>query len=638
MDSPECLEKVTDMSSEKKSQQSLLKQRVPILAWLPKYTSEDAVADMIAGITVGLTVMPQALAYAALAGLEPQYGLYSSFFGCFVYTIFGSCKDITIGPAALMSLMTYEQVYNRNSDYAVLLCFLSGCVMVIMAICRLGVLVEFISQPVTVGFTTATSVIIVVSQIKGLLGLSFKSEGFIPTLKKIAENIHETKMWDTTMGVVCIIILLFLRKVKDFVVADKHSPKQKRVLAKGLWLLSTSRNALVVVICSLISFVLQSNDPNNVPFKLTGAVRSGIPPFQLPPFSTQIRNETIGFTEMVSDLGSSIFLVPIIAVLGNVAIAKAFASGGTVDATQELLTLAGCNLLGSFVSSMPVTGSFSRSAVNHASGVRTPMGGVYTGVLLLLALGILTPYFYYIPKASLAAVIISAVIFMIEYEVIKPMWKASRKDLLPMFITFVVCLLVGVELGILIGVGTNIALLLIYAARPDIYIEKIQTFNGAEYIRVKPSSSIHFPGVEHFRNSVLRAASSHLPVVLDCSLMHTTDFTTAKSISSLLNDFTKRSQAIFFTNIKPSLLAVLSPICTKNFVHVQTNEELIRRVIDVQKNGIPDDITQVATELGDLTHRNKRLKPMEIEERKDCDEPLLQYCMKATVGSGNPSV
>ncbi|XP_014288462.1 sodium-independent sulfate anion transporter isoform X2 [Halyomorpha halys] len=615
---------------------TFIEKRIPIVSWLPKYNTEDLVADLIAGVTVGLTVMPQALAYAALAGLEPQYGLYSSFLGCFVYTVFGSCKDITIGPTALMSLMTYQQVYNRNEDYAVLLCFLSGCLMVLMAVLRLGVLVEFISQPVTVGFTTATSVIIVVSQIKGLLGLSFTSEGFVPTLMKIAENIHETKFWDTTLGLVCIAILLLLRKVKDLVVVDKRSPKQKRVIAKCLWLLSTSRNALVVVVCSFISFVLHNNNNGSVPYKMTGAVRSGIPAVQLPPFSTKIGNETVGFIEMVSGLGSSIILVPIIAVLGNVAIAKAFASGGSVDATQELLTLAGCNLLGSFVSSMPVTGSFSRSAVNHASGVRTPMGGVYTGVLLLLALGVLTPYFYYIPKASLAAVIICAVIFMIEYEVIKPMWKASRKDLVPMFTTFCVCLLIGVELGILIGVATNIALLLIYAARPDIYIEKSQENNGTEYTRVKPSSSIHFPGVEHFRTAVLQAAETNLPVVIDCTFMQTTDFTTAKSISVLLNEFYKRHQALFFFNVKPTLAAVLSPICTKHFVMISNNDELARALQDVHKNGISDEITQVSTELSDLTHRNKRPKGLELEEK--CEEPLLTYCMKATMVSGNPSI
>lgn len=172
--------------------------------------------------------------------------------------------------------------------------------------------------------------------------------------------------------------------------------KRQRILTKALWLISTARNAIVVVICSTIAYKLETSSSS--PFVLTGPVRPGLPSFSLPPFSTQVNNRTLNFLEMCTELGPSIVLVPIIGVLGNVAIAKAFASGNQVDATQELITLGICNVLGSCASSMPVTGSFSRSAVNHASGVKTPMGGLYTAILILPALTLLTPYFYFIPK------------------------------------------------------------------------------------------------------------------------------------------------------------------------------------------------------------------------------------------------
>ncbi|PSN39859.1 Sodium-independent sulfate anion transporter [Blattella germanica] len=386
---------------------------VPILSWMPLYNSHKFISDLIAGVTVGLTVMPQSLAYATLAGLEPQYGLYSAFVGCFIYVLFGSCKDITIGPTALMALMTYQQVIGRNADFAVLLCFLTGCVQLLMGILHLGVLVDFISIPVTVGFTSATSVIIACSQLKGLLGLKFQASGFLETVSAVGSNIHKTRLWDSALGFICIAVLLLLRKLKDLKLGPKDGkPNQRqKTIMKTLWLISTARNIIIVVICSVLAYVLhQENSEEEPTFILT---------------------------------------VPVIGVLGNVAIAKAFSSGDSVDATQELLTLGICNLLGSFASSFPVTGSFSRSAVNHASGV-----------LILLSLGLLTPYFYFIPKASLAAVIICAVIFMIEYEVVKPMWRSSRKDLIPTFVTFIACLVIGVELGILIGVGINLAFLL----------------------------------------------------------------------------------------------------------------------------------------------------------------------------------
>lgn len=178
---------------------------------------------------------------------------------------------------------------------------------------------------------------------------------------------------------------------------EKKASTCQRILSKTIWMLSTARNAIIVIICSVIAYNMNTSESNN-PFILTGKVRSGLPSFGSPPFSTQVNNHTISFMEMCSELGTSIVLVPIIGVLGNVAIAKAFANGGKIDATQELLTLGICNLLGSCASAMPVTGSFSRSAVNHASGVKTPMGGLYTGVLILLALSLLTPYFYFIPK------------------------------------------------------------------------------------------------------------------------------------------------------------------------------------------------------------------------------------------------
>lgn len=175
--------------------------------------------------------------------------------------------------------------------------------------------------------------------------------------------------------------------------------RQREILAKIIWLISTARNAIIVIVCSTIAYKMEATE-SGAPFVLTGPVKSGLPTFSLPPFSTRMNDRDLTFIEMCTELGPAIFLVPIIGVLGNVAIAKAFANGASVDATQELLTLGLCNIFGSCASSMPVTGSFSRSAVNHASGVKTPMAGLYTGLLIILALSLLTPYFYFIPKGS----------------------------------------------------------------------------------------------------------------------------------------------------------------------------------------------------------------------------------------------
>lgn len=552
-------------------------KRLPISKWLPEYNSEKAIADLIAGITVGLTVIPQALAYATLAGLDPQYGLYASFMGCFIYVLFGSCKDITLGPTALMALMTYQQIQGRNTDYAILLCFLTGIVQLLMGVLHLGVLIDFISVPVTVGFTSATSVIIAVSQLKGLLGLQFKSSGFLDTLKKVVTNISEARLADSTLGVTCIVILLLMRKMKDI-----NLPPGQKGLKKALWLLSTSRNAIVVIICSVLAFILEGQD--NSPFRLTGTVRAGLPPIAPPPFETIVAGRNVTFLEMCSDLGSSIILVPVIGVLGNVAIAKAFASGCSVDATQELITLSLSNIIGSFVCAMPITGSFSRSAVNHASGVATQFGNVYTGILVILALSLLTPYFYFIPKAALASVVICAVIFMIEYEVVKPMWRSRRADLVPAFATFIVCLIVGVELGILAGVALNVVLLLYPSARPQLEAKIVSTPSELSYLLVTVGNSLYFPGVEYIRQFVERAAKKQggckLPVVIDCRYVLGADFTAAKGLCALSSSLSSRGQPLVLLCPRENVASVFSGAGT-SVVVVATAFDLDRTLQDL---------------------------------------------------------
>ncbi|XP_001607795.1 sodium-independent sulfate anion transporter [Nasonia vitripennis] len=605
---------------------AMLRRRLPICAWLPTYNSDKLFSDAIAGITVGLTVMPQGLAYATLAGLEPQYGLYSAFIGAVIYVIFGSCKDITIGPTALMALMTHQYVQGRSVDFAILLAFLSGCMQLLMAALRLGVLVDFISIPVTVGFTSATSVVIVATQLKGLLGLHIKPQGFMDTIQQVFRHINETSPWDTCMSFTCIVVLLFFRKLKDvkFCGAGEKPTKRQRIFTKALWLISTARNAIVVVICSTIAYKLETSSSS--PFVLTGPVRAGLPSFSLPPFSTQVNNRTLNFMEMCTELGPSIVLVPIIGVLGNVAIAKAFASGHQVDATQELITLGICNVLGSCASSMPVTGSFSRSAVNHASGVKTPMGGLYTAILILLALTLLTPYFYFIPKASLAAVIICAVIYMIEYEVVKLMWRSSKKDLIPMFATFFLCLVIGVEYGIVAGVGINLVFLLYPSARPQVHVEKYFTDSGAEYLSVTPGNSLYFPAVDFIKQSVGNAGitegSSQIPVVVDCRYVLGADFTAAKGIAALISEFNSRKQGLYFYNPRSDVVAVLKGACGEDFQYVSTREELsyllqsTREKSSHQLLEIHRDRSEPLMSNPELIHRSVHASSQELSEVK----------------------
>ncbi|CAK9833483.1 Sodium-independent sulfate anion transporter [Anthophora retusa] len=553
----------------------LLKERIPVLKWLPLYRTKDALGDLVAGLTVGLTLIPQAIAYAGLAGLTPQYGLYSAFAGSFVYIIFGTCREVNIGPTALISLLTYT--YARGiPEYAILLCFLSGCVTVVLGILRLGFLVEFVSIPVVSGFTSAASLIIACSQIKSLLGLRIHGESFIEIWKELANNIHRTRIPDLILSCCCILILLTLKKLKDIKVSNG-------ILKKSIWFLGTGRNALVVILCAMASYIYENR--GGAPFYLTGHISAGLPSITPPPFSRNIRNETETFVDMCKNLGTGILVVPLISIIGNVAIAKAFSRGQMLDATQEMLTLGLCNIVGSFFHSMPVTGSFSRSAVNNASGVRTPLGGIYTGILVILSLSLLTPYFYYIPRATLSSVIVCAVIFMVEVKMIRPMWKCSKRDLIPTLATFLACLFAGVELGILIGVTIDLAILIYFNARPTIYIEyrNTPTFN---YILVRPSAGLLFPAVDYLRiylienlandhHKLLKTFKNSRVVVLDCKHIDKIDFTAAHGLNTVMRDFKEKNHRLIMLRPSKEILHSVQSLSEETIQVVNNDAELV---------------------------------------------------------------
>lgn len=203
-----------------------VKRCLPILSWLPKYNRLDLKGDLIAGVTVALTVIPQSLAYAQLASLPPQYGLYTAFMGCFMYAIFGTSKYLTIGPTAVLSLMISEHVYVGGIPYAILLSFFCGCIQLIMGLLNLGFFINFVSAPVLSGFISAAAITIAINQLKGLFGLSYKSHGFLDTVYKFFLNIQNTNYWDFLMGSICIVLLLLLRVSSElFVLSISRTEK-----------------------------------------------------------------------------------------------------------------------------------------------------------------------------------------------------------------------------------------------------------------------------------------------------------------------------------------------------------------------------------------------------------------------------
>ncbi|KAE8736508.1 hypothetical protein FOCC_FOCC018037 [Frankliniella occidentalis] len=585
----------------------LLRRRLPIVRWMPLYGREDAVADLVAGLTLGLTLIPQSIAYALLAGLAPQYGLYSSFLGSLVYVLMGTIKEVSIGPTSLMSLLTAQYTHDQPVQAVILLTFLAGAVQLGMALLQLGFLVDLISDPVTSGFTSAYSVMIAVSQLKGLLGLRFKAHGFVDTLCKLAQHITEAKLADSMLGVGCVVVLIGMKKL-----GTVGAPGSG--LRRVAWVLSIGRNALVVLVCAVTAYVWENVAHQPVPFALSGQVQPGLPPLSLPPFSAPgPANTTLSFVDMATSYGGGLLVVPVVGVLANIAIAKSFcklkrdprgaceardrqarhaarcrgvaypsstgappvppsgasglanngavtpslstaANGAPVDASQEMVTLATCNLLASCVSSMPTCGAFTRSAVSNASGVRTPLAGLYSGMLILLALVLLTPYFYYIPKATLAAVLISAVVFLVDFGILKPLWRNSKRSLLVTVLTFAACLGMGVEAGLLLGA------------------------RWGEYVLVRPEVGLFFPAMGVVRDAVVTAAAGEggaaLPMVLDCTHFRSLDYTAVKGLEVLVRELGKRGQALHFMGLPASALRLVAGLGMKGFTHCAAPRDL----------------------------------------------------------------
>lgn len=457
------------------------KRMIPVVTWIGKYGKEYLVGDAVAGITVGLMVIPQAIAYANLAGLPPIYGLYSSFMGGFVYTIFGTAKDIAVGPTALMSLIVSESFTKlehppdgfenlcsdiQSSDYccvdgddyactpvklAVAATMVAGIYQVVMGFLNFGAVIDFIGFPVFNGFTTAAAITIFTSQIRHILGLTNIDRHWMFTVRDILTNLGDSRWQDFVMGALCMILTFVLEKVKAEY-NDRRTFSRKEYF---YWLAGTARNAIVVVLALLISRIVAATEAGDTVFKLVYDVPRGAPDVQDP-------LSGIDSDDMSEVLTASI-TISLLGYLESIAIGKAFAqkNGYDIDSTQEMRALGYSSVASAFFQSYPITGSFSRTAVNSASSVKTPMGGVFTGLLVIISLEVLTPAFYYIPKAALAAIIMMSVVHMVDIAEVRRIARVKPQDLAIWMTSFLACLLWSLEFGILLAIVVS-AILSLY--------------------------------------------------------------------------------------------------------------------------------------------------------------------------------
>ncbi|XP_052263654.1 sodium-independent sulfate anion transporter-like [Dreissena polymorpha] len=581
------------------------KKKFPIIKWLPKYSFLDAQGDIISGLTVAMTVLPQGLAYAVVAGLPLQYGLYSAFMGCFVYTILGTSKDITLGPTAIMSLMTATFATSpRENDptYALSLTLICGVVQALMGLLHLGIMVNFISYPVINAFTSAAAITIAFGQVKGVLGLRDIPKDFLEQVYETCRKIPETRVWDLTMGLSSIVILILmmqLRKIKWHQPGpNERIPMPVLMFRKFVWLSSIGANAILVVITAGIAAILDVHGHGDA-VSTIGEVQAGLPPFKPPSFSSDYYDTQTNTTvhldagDIFSHIGTGIIVVPILGLVEAIAIGRAFARQNNyrIEPNQELIAIGIANIMSSFVSSYPVTGSFSRTAVNSQSGVRTPMGGMVTGGIIILSLLFLTPLFKYIPQPALAAIIIVAVVQMIDYEIILNFWKIEKLAFVPWGVTFLVSFGLGLEYGILVGIGVHLMILLYPVARPKI------TAKYLDYVVITFNQSIRYPSVEYLQNKVQQymyknqdAGGPPMSVILDCQHLTTSlDYTTMMGLIEIIADFKRKDVHFSMAGCKKSIIKELKHADIKDIIFGDTIEDAIKKIHEAEQHGSFED-------------------------------------------------
>ncbi|CAO3625708.1 unnamed protein product [Cunninghamella blakesleeana] len=461
----------------------------PIFKWIHRYNLSWLFQDAIAGITVGLLLVPQSLAYSSLAGLSPQYGLYSSFIGVTIYCLFGTSKDISIGPITVVSLLVGEAIHKvteahpdiTGPEVAVCLSLFCGIIVSLIGIIKLGVLVDFISGPAIAGYMSGSAITIGLGQWPKLFGLTGVDTHQPPYLifyqffKQFA-TVHI----DAAFGVTSLIILYVIKSGTGHLAAKL--PKFK----KPLFFMGIMRSGLIVIICTLISFFINLNlKPNSSsPFKIIKEVPSGFDAIGVPFFRFDVISECMGVLPSII----------IILILEHVSVAKSFGriNDYEIDPNQEILVIGISNIVGSFIGAYPCTGAFSRTAVMARSGSRTPLAGVFTGLVVILALYVLTPAFHFIPEAVLAAVVIHAVSDLVSGpSYILELYNTSILELLIFITSVCITCFIDVETAIYVSVGLSLIIMLLKLSRPPVKVLARSPLKGKNYSSTSHHNNHH---------------------------------------------------------------------------------------------------------------------------------------------------
>jgi sulfate permease, SulP family len=554
---------------------ALLRRYLPILDWSRDYSRQALTGDLIAAAIVSIMLIPQSLAYALLVGVPPQVGLYASMAPLVLYAIFGTSRALAVGPVAVASLMTAAaagQVATQGTPEflgaAIALSSVSGLLLILMGVLRLGFLANFLSHPVVSGFITAAAVQIAAGQLGALLGASSKGESLLEILHSLLPSLGMINPATAAIGLAAAVFLLWARRgLKPLLLGLGLGERPADILSKVA-------PAMIIVATTMAvwGFDLKARS-----VAILGAVPGGLPAIALPPVDVSLWTKLL-----VPSL-----LICIVGYVESISVALTLAAKRRqrVDPDQELIALGAADLGSAVSGGFPVTGALSRSVVNFDAGAQTPAAGAFTAVGVAIATLFLTPLLFYLPKAALAAIIIVAVLSLVDLGAIKHTWAYSRTDFAAMTGTIVVTWLDGVEAGLVVGVGLSIFLHLYKTSRPHVAVvgqipgttsfrnvARHAVVTDPEILSLRVDESLYFPNarfLEDLINDAVAANPQVRHVILECPAVNTIDASGLESLEAINHRLSDSGITFHLSEVKGP---VMDQLKRSHFLHELTGQ------------------------------------------------------------------
>ncbi|MEE4204559.1 MAG: sulfate permease [Halieaceae bacterium] len=542
---------------------SRLANALPFLSWAKTYDREAFVSDLIASVIVTIMLIPQSLAYALLAGLPAEMGLYASILPLIAYAFFGTSRTLSVGPVAVASLMTATAVgavaQQGTADYAtaaVMLAFLGGVMLVVLGLLRFGFVANFLSHPVVSGFITASGILIAISQLKHILGISAHGETLPTLLYTLAQEAPNANLHTLAIGAFVLLLLLFCRtKLSPILIRTGMNHQTAGLLTKTAPVL-----AILLTIFGALGLELEQAG-----VALVGDVPKGLPAFSTPFWDLELARE----------LAIPALLIAIIGFVESVSVGKTLGAKRRqrIDPNQELIGLGAANLASAVSGGFPVTGGFSRSVVNFDAGAVTQAASIMTALGIAIAAMVLTPALYYLPKATLAATIVVAVTSLIDWSIVKEAWHYSRADFLAIAATIVLTLLLGVEIGVVAGVVASIGSHLYRTSRPHFAVvgrvpdtehyrnvQRHDVVTHPSVLSIRIDESLYFANAAFLEDTIYGKLEAHPEVehvVLMCPAVNSIDLSALEALEEVNRRLSERSVQLHLSEVKGPVMDAL---------------------------------------------------------------------------------